>query len=119
MAGNSARRGAVRKTGTKKGAVVGSGGKSGKSREGRGPTPPAEMRKGHPAARKAAAAKKPGAGSGKGGAGKSSARGTKVTGGRGVRHGKDLPETVVGRNPIVSCRVGRRGLHQPCAVEVR
>lgn len=98
MAGNSARRGAVRKAGTKKGAVVGSGGKSGKSREGRGPTPPAEMRKGHPAARKAAASvKKSAAGAGKGGGG----RGSKVTGGRGVRHGKDLPETVVGRNPIV------------------
>ena len=109
MAGNSARRGAVRKTGSKKGAVVGSGGKSAKSREGRGPTPPAELRKGHPAARKAAAAvKKSAAGSGRaggraGGGGDTgtAGRGTKVTGGRGVRHGRDLPETVVGRNPIV------------------
>lgn len=94
MAGNSQRRGAVRKAGTKKGSVKGSGGKVSKSREGRGATPPAEMRKGHPAARKAAAAKRQ---AGAGGPG----YGTKVTGGRGVRHGRDLPETVVGRNPVV------------------
>lgn len=97
MAGNSQRRGAVRKTGTKKGAVKGSGGKVSKSREGRGATPPAEMRKGHPAARKAAAAKRNAAAAGTARGG----YGTKVTGGRGVRHGRDLPETVVGRNPVV------------------
>ncbi len=99
MAGNSQRRGAVRKTGTKKGAVVGSGGKSGKLREGRGPTPPAELRKGHPAARKAAGAKRStaGASAAKGAA----ARTGKITGGGTTRRGKDLPETVVGRNPVV------------------
>lgn len=94
MAGNSQRRGAIRKSGTKKGATVGSGGKSRKAREGRGPTPPAEMRKGHQKARKGSAGKgqRPRAGQ---------ARATKVTGGRGVRRSKDLPETVVGRNPVV------------------
>ena len=58
MAGNSQRRGAMRKPGTKKGAVVGTGGQSRRAVKGRGPTPPAEIRKGHPAARKAAAAAK-------------------------------------------------------------
>ncbi|MGH3880577.1 MAG: 23S rRNA (guanosine(2251)-2'-O)-methyltransferase RlmB, partial [Actinophytocola sp.] len=38
MAGNSKRRGAVRKTGTKKGAVAGSGGQARKGLEGKGPT---------------------------------------------------------------------------------
>jgi 23S rRNA (guanosine2251-2'-O)-methyltransferase len=54
MAGNSQRQGAVRKS--KKGAQVGSGGQSKRALQGRGPTPPAEARKGHPAARRAASA---------------------------------------------------------------
>jgi 23S rRNA (guanosine2251-2'-O)-methyltransferase len=81
MAGNSQRRGARRGAGSKKGAVVGSGGQRRRGLEGRGPTPPAELRKGHPAARRAAAAKnaarKPGR-----------ARG-------------ESPELLVGRNPVV------------------
>ncbi|HKQ43719.1 MAG TPA: 23S rRNA (guanosine(2251)-2'-O)-methyltransferase RlmB, partial [Pseudonocardia sp.] len=44
MAGNSKRRGAVRKEGTKKGMVVGSGGQRRRALEGKGPTPPAERR---------------------------------------------------------------------------
>jgi 23S rRNA (guanosine2251-2'-O)-methyltransferase len=52
MAGNSPRRGATRKPGTKKGAVVGSGGQKARGLRGKGPTPPAEARKGHPAARR-------------------------------------------------------------------
>ncbi|MBU4616710.1 23S rRNA (guanosine(2251)-2'-O)-methyltransferase RlmB, partial [Rhodococcus sp. GG48] len=55
MAGNSSRRGAIRKGGTKKGQVVGSGGKRSKGLEGRGATPPAEARTKHPAAKKARA----------------------------------------------------------------
>jgi 23S rRNA (guanosine2251-2'-O)-methyltransferase len=42
----------------RKGAPVGSGGQGKDKLKGKGPTPPAEMRKGHPAARKAAAAAK-------------------------------------------------------------
>ncbi|MGB8200562.1 MAG: 23S rRNA (guanosine(2251)-2'-O)-methyltransferase RlmB, partial [Pseudonocardiaceae bacterium] len=38
MAGNSQRRGAIRKPGTKKGAVVGSGGQKSKGLHGRGAT---------------------------------------------------------------------------------
>lgn len=53
MAGNSSRRGAIRKTGSKKGAVVGSGGQRRRGLEGKGPTPKASERKGHPAARRA------------------------------------------------------------------
>lgn len=86
MAGNSQRRGATRRTGTKKGAVVGSGGRSRRALEGKGPTPAAELRKGHPAARRAAAAKrKP-----------RSAESRPPSRPRG-----ELPETVVGRNPVV------------------
>jgi 23S rRNA (guanosine2251-2'-O)-methyltransferase len=42
----------------RKGAAAGSGGQGKDRLKGKGPTPPAEMRKGHPAARKAAAAAK-------------------------------------------------------------
>ena len=54
MAGNSQRRGAVRKAGTKKGPKVGSGGVRRRGLEGRGATPPAHMRPDHPAAKRAA-----------------------------------------------------------------
>jgi len=52
MAGNSQRQGAIRKS--KKGAQVGSGGQVKRGLKGKGPTPKATQRKGHPAARKAA-----------------------------------------------------------------
>jgi 23S rRNA (guanosine2251-2'-O)-methyltransferase len=82
VAGNSKRRGAVRKPGSKKGAVVGSGGKRAKSLEGKGPTPRAERRPGHPAQRRAAAA-------------------TKAAEQR--RKDKPAAEIVAGRNPVVEC----------------
>ncbi len=50
MAGNSSRRGAVRKS--KKGALVGSGGQRKQGLSGKGPTPKAKDRPGHPAARR-------------------------------------------------------------------
>lgn len=94
MAGNSQRRGAVRKGGTKKGAVAGSGGKHRRGLEGRGATPPAEARTKHPAARRAAAAAKAAA---KGGGPRGSA-------GRAAgRKDDDSPEMVLGRNPVVEC----------------
>ena len=52
MAGNSQRRGATRKPGSKKGARVGTGGHSRKALEGKGPTPKAEDRPYHKAYRK-------------------------------------------------------------------
>jgi len=58
MAGNSKRRGAVRKPGSKKGARVGSGGQGRQALEGRGPTPKAEDRVSHPAARRKAASER-------------------------------------------------------------
>lgn len=78
MAGNSRRRGAVRKEGTKKGPTKGSGGVRRRGLEGRGATPPAHLRTGHPAARRAARARRP----------------AKPT---------DETETVLGRNPVVEC----------------
>ena len=81
MAGNSRRRGAVRKPGTKKGPIVGSGGVRRRGLEGRGATPPAHMRPNHPAAKRAAAKKK-------------SHRAGSPT---------DEPDIVLGRNPVVEC----------------
>ncbi|HEY5854738.1 MAG TPA: 23S rRNA (guanosine(2251)-2'-O)-methyltransferase RlmB [Aldersonia sp.] len=83
MAGNSSRRGAVRKPGSKKGRTVGSGGVRRRALEGRGATPPAEMRKNHPAAKRAKAA-------------------TKSSGPR-PRRTEDTAEMVLGRNPVVEC----------------
>ena len=48
MAGNSQRRGAIRKPGTKKGPTVGSGGVRRRGLEGKGATPPAHERTHHP-----------------------------------------------------------------------
>jgi 23S rRNA (guanosine2251-2'-O)-methyltransferase len=76
----------------RKGAAVGSGGQAKRRLEGKGPTPPAEARKGHPAARRAAAAAKRGT-TAKRQAAPAKARGTRPSG--------DAPETVVGRNPVV------------------
>ncbi|MEZ5186984.1 MAG: 23S rRNA (guanosine(2251)-2'-O)-methyltransferase RlmB [Candidatus Nanopelagicales bacterium] len=59
MSGNSQRRGA-RRTGSKKGAAVGSGGQRRKGLEGKGPTPAAKDRPGHPAARRARVAQRSG-----------------------------------------------------------
>lgn len=80
MAGNSRRKGAVRKTGTKKGPTVGSGGQRRRALEGRGATPSAQQRPHHPAAKRAGKPR--------------SHRPTKRT---------DDSETVLGRNPVVEC----------------
>jgi len=84
MAGNSSRRGAVRKG--KKGASVGSGGVRRRALEGKGPTPKAEDRPAHKAYKGA------GGGSGSGGGRRS--------GGKGVRK---LPgsDQVAGRNAVL------------------
>ena len=90
MAGNTQRRGAKRKAGTKKGMVVGSGGQRRKSLEGKGPTPKAEQRPGHPSARRTGSARRA-APSGR-------------TGGRGRQTERGRPgsaETVAGRNAVV------------------
>jgi 23S rRNA (guanosine2251-2'-O)-methyltransferase len=79
MAGNSQRRGAIRKT-SKKGPTVGSGGQRRRGVEGRGATPPAHMRPNHPAAKRAnAQARRP------------------------VKRKDDGVENVLGRNPVLEC----------------
>ncbi len=93
MAGNSQRKGAMRKPTTKKGPTAGSGGQKGKQLKGRGPTPPAEARKGHPAARRTASAARREATS----AGRSARSGGRRTDARN----KDSSELVVGRNSVV------------------
>src|ERR1700754_2577327 len=80
MPGNSRRRGAIRKPGTKKGPKVGSGGVRRRGLEGRGATPPAHMRPNHPASKRSA---KP-----------AQRRPQKRT---------DDTETVLGRNPVLEC----------------
>ena len=87
MAGNSQRRGAMRKPGTKKGAVAGSGGQKSKGLQGRKATPPAELRPGHPAQRRAARAEA---------RSETAARTRRRTDAEPV-------ETVLGRNPVLEC----------------
>lgn len=83
MAGNSQR--PNRRTSNKKGAQVGSGGKRRRGLEGKGPTPPAEMRKGH-VKQRAAQAK----------ARRAQGRPQQRKGG-----GRSSAELVVGRNSVV------------------
>ena len=71
MAGNSQRKGATRKLGSKKGPTVGTGGKGRRALEGRGPTPKAEDRPYHVAAKRKVAQERDGAG--KDGAGRDGA----------------------------------------------
>jgi 23S rRNA (guanosine2251-2'-O)-methyltransferase len=85
MAGNSQRRN--RRTSNKKGATVGSGGQRRKALEGKGPTPPAEARKGHHKNRVATAQAKRAV----------SAQSRRHSG----RGSKSTSELVVGRNPVV------------------
>jgi 23S rRNA (guanosine2251-2'-O)-methyltransferase len=82
MAGNSKRRGAVRKPGSKKGPTVGSGGVRRRGLEGKGATPPAKERAHHPAAQRAAKAARQQ---------------------RGRQRKTDDVELVLGRNPVVEC----------------
>lgn len=92
MAGNSQRRGARRAAGSKKGPLVGSGGVRRRGLEGKGPTPPAEMRPGHPAQRRAAAAARKAAAGGRA-AGPPARRSRERSG--------EAPELLLGRNPVV------------------
>jgi 23S rRNA (guanosine2251-2'-O)-methyltransferase len=97
MAGNSQRRGAVRKSG--KGATVGSGGQRRKGLEGKGPTPKAVDREYHPAAQKGRAAAK--RGSGKPGYAMGSRPQGRPAHGSGRSAGKPSSEIVAGRNAVV------------------
>lgn len=105
MPGNSQRRGAVRKPGSKKGAQVGSGGVRRRGLEGRGPTPKAEERTKHVTAKRAARAAAGSSGS-DGGGGPAGARGAAPrAGGRGGGPsrggGGGGTEVVAGRNSVL------------------
>src|SRR6516225_7811544 len=89
MAGNSQRRNR-RNPGSKKGASVGTGGHSRRALEGKGPTPPAEARKGRPKQRAADA----------------KARGGMKRGGVQGRTGKSGAELVYGRNSVLEALQG-------------
>lgn len=100
MAGNSQRRGATRKPGSKKGASVGTGGHGRKSLEGKGPTPKAEDRPYHAAYKKKVAAEKR-AVAGQGRSGQRAAGASRsAAGGRGGRT-SSTHEIVSGRNSVV------------------
>lgn len=86
MAGNSQRRGAVRKAGSKKGASVGSGGRGRRALEGKGPTPKAQDRSWHKAYRSGAS-------------GSGQARSTARRADRQRRTGG--PEYIAGRNSVL------------------
>lgn len=92
MPGNSQRRGAVRKTGTKKGPVIGSGGKRRRGLAGKGATPPAERRPYHPAAKRATPQGKT-----------TPATRPNRPAGRPNRKAGDAAELVLGRNPVLEC----------------
>ena len=83
MAGNSQRRGRTTGAG-KKTATAGTGGKNRRSLAGRGATPPAVARPGHPAQRKATAEAK--------------ARADRT---RARQRAEEAPELLLGRNPVV------------------
>ena len=96
MAGNSQRRGAIRKGASKKGATVGSGGQRRRGLEGKGPTPRAEDRPQHKAHKTAKAAAKSSGGRAPGGRSAAGSRG-----GSTRRGGKASSEIVAGRNSVV------------------
>lgn len=101
MAGNSQRRGAVRKSSkSPKGATVGSGGQRRKGLEGKGPTPKAVDREYHPAAKKARAAAKRGGGKPEYATTGSRPQSRPVHG-SGRSAGKPSSEIVAGRNAVV------------------
>lgn len=98
MAGNSQRRGATRKAGSKKGARVGTGGHNRRALEGKGPTPKAEDRPYHAAHKRKVAAEKA---ERSGTSGRPSARAAR--GAAGTRGGRtsSTHEIVAGRNSVV------------------
>jgi 23S rRNA (guanosine2251-2'-O)-methyltransferase len=99
MAGNSQRKGAMRNAGSKKGPTVGSGGQRRRALEGRGPTPKASERPGHPKARKAASAARRAEADQRGGGSRGGSRGGASRAPR--KTGGDAPEVVAGRNAVV------------------
>ena len=101
MAGNSQRRGATRKEGTKKSTTAGTGGHGRKALEGKGPTPKAEDRPYHKAYQ---------GGSGAGGSGGSGGSGAST----GGRVGASASRTSsAGRPPSSGARLASSGGRAP------
>ncbi|WP_282948516.1 23S rRNA (guanosine(2251)-2'-O)-methyltransferase RlmB [Cellulomonas endometrii] len=99
MAGNSQRRGATRKPGSKKGMSVGSGGQRRRGLEGKGPTPKAEDRTYHPAGKKKAAAeRRQNVAGGRPSGNRPAGRGGAAA---GRKRGAGVTEVVAGRNSVV------------------
>jgi 23S rRNA (guanosine2251-2'-O)-methyltransferase len=115
VAGNSKRRGAVRRSGTKKGATVGSGGQRRRGLEGRGPTPKASERTGHPAQQRVTATTRATGQPAGQPTGQPAGQPTRQPSGRPTgqpagqptrrrrQTGDGAPETVTGRNPVLEC----------------
>ncbi|KNX38200.1 23S rRNA (guanosine(2251)-2'-O)-methyltransferase RlmB [Luteipulveratus halotolerans] len=97
MAGNSRRKGAIRKAGSKKGMVVGSGGQRRRGLEGKGPTPKAADRPNHKAHKAAKRAEKSASGTGGSGGSGGGSR-PRSSGGR---RSKQSSEVIAGRNSVV------------------
>lgn len=85
----------------RKGSPAGSGGQGRRRLEGRGATPPAEQRPGHPAARRGSTGADRGRRSGSDGARRTAAVSSPRPPRRSGRPGADVPETVAGRNAVV------------------
>src|ERR1700709_1041064 len=103
---------------SKKNPLVGSGGQRRKALKGKGPTPKAEERTGHPAKRQASAASKRAAAGKKAAA----ARNQDFADGpaRRGRPEQDAPEYVAGRNPVVEAlraKVPASALHVAIGIE--
>ena len=98
MAGNSNAPGARRRPGSKKGATKGTGGKNRRSLEGRGPTPKAEERTYHAAAKRKASEERRAAHTASAQARAGARRDT--TGAAGVNVSANC-EVIAGRNPVL------------------
>src|SRR3954467_4855745 len=101
MAGNSQRKGATRRPGSKKGPTVGTGGQVRKSLQGKGPTPKATERSYHPAAKQAKRAEAKRDGAKRDGAPRNTTRASSSANSSAVRRSSGTSEMVGGRNPVV------------------
>jgi 23S rRNA (guanosine2251-2'-O)-methyltransferase len=99
MPGNSQRKGAVRQGATRKGPLVGTGGQKSKGLQGRGPTPKAEDRDKHVAAKRRRGEERRDAALSKGG--RTPSRPGARPQHRAPRRGKATSEMVAGRNSVV------------------
>jgi 23S rRNA (guanosine2251-2'-O)-methyltransferase len=108
MAGNSERKGAKRKGASKKGATVGSGGQRRQGLEGRGPTPKAAERPGHPAKRRSDAAKRRAARSGESSRSASTPRSRRPADGEYVYGRNSVVEALRADVPVTALYVAER-----------